>query len=134
MNPYAHLYKKVKSLLQHEANLTPADKQMNEWVVTLQMAPDLKLLVGKGGVNTIFYKFGTGERKLCYPDEILEKLDRLARKKFWFYTADGTPFLTLNGALASPPSGYVIGVSDKPKKLYKATPSLSGIIWKSYEN
>lgn len=84
-NPYRHLLSKVTALLKLEARMSPEERADNQWQLLVKFC-GTQVTVGKGGVNTIFYVLGAkGQRKLCYPDDILEKLSTLSQQKYWRY-------------------------------------------------
>lgn len=84
-NPYAHLARQVRALLRVEMLFSPDERQNIEWVLQVGVHGE-KVVVGKGGANTIFFTFGSGKRQICFPDRILAILDKLARQPFVLYT------------------------------------------------
>ena len=128
VNPYKHLYIKVRALLNAESKLNPDERKANEWILSCQ-AGAFKIIVGKGDVNTIFYKFGDSARKVCYPDEILEKLERLGKRDYWYYTLGDAIFLSETLALKQKPVGSICGVNESTVTVYRAKPTLTGAEW-----
>lgn len=128
MNPYKSLHSKVRHLINAESKLAPDERKTHEWLLTITV-DGFRILVGKGGVNTIFYSFGKGDKKFCYPDEMLEKLEFLANRKFWFYKVGDARVMTESAALKRPPKGLIVGVNETNSVLYKAKPTLNGVEW-----
>ena len=96
-NPYRHLQSKVRGLLMTEAKLSKEERENNQWQLLFTFAKT-QVIIGKGGINTIFYQFGKkGKRHVCYPDQILDMLEQLAKQKHWRYIvrdASGAPVKT----------------------------------------
>ncbi len=88
MNVYQNTLSKVKLLLKEDDNLTKEQCEMFQWQ-TLAKIPDTNytFLVGKGGVNTIFYSASSQERATCYPEDMLDILSNLAKSKTFVYVA-----------------------------------------------
>jgi hypothetical protein len=82
---------KVKGLLTVEASMSKEDRQAQQWQLLFTI-DNTQYLVGKGGINTMFYTVGSGKRKLCLPHEMLSLLDAWANTKTeWAIAApDGT--------------------------------------------
>ncbi len=130
MQPYRQLLLKVRACLQVEAKLAPDEKKANEWIITVSFN-GTKVIVGKGDVNTIFYQFGEGKRKVCYPDEMLTKLERMAQQEYWTFQQIANKktrtFFSETAALKQEAHGAIIGVRDGASKtLYRARPILDG--------
>ncbi len=94
-----------------------------------------KLVVGKGGANTMFWQVGDGERKLGYPNDLLVLLDRLGRQECVAYLHAGRDeserrVLSREAALRFvPESGArIYGVTERGEKVvaYAARSNLSG--------
>jgi hypothetical protein len=66
---------KVVALLRIESKMGLAERGAQQWQLLVQLNGDECYVVGKGGVNTMFYTVNGGERKLCYPDEMLALID-----------------------------------------------------------
>lgn len=86
MNVFKNTVLKVRALLKEDDNLTKEQCELYQWQLLVKVR-DYTFSVGKGGVNTIFYSASSAERKVCYPDEILELLDNLAKSKVFVYVA-----------------------------------------------
>lgn len=84
MNPYKHLAVKVRALLASESKLSAEERKQNQWQLLVTFA-DTKIMVGKGDVNTMFYQFGEGERKIAFPDTVLDRLEALGTQKHYRY-------------------------------------------------
>lgn len=64
------LNRQFRALMNIEQTLSPAQRKLNQFQL-LATEGLITYIVGKGGANTIFYSVNQGERKLCYPDEML---------------------------------------------------------------
>jgi hypothetical protein len=136
-NPYRHLITKVTALLRTEAKMTADERRANQWQLLVKFC-DTQVTVGKGDVNTIFFQFGNSERKVCYPDQILEKLNTYASQKYWRYELvspgeDSQWFFSLATLKkkVTPEKGMKIyGHTDKKVLLHKAYHALDGYEWK----
>ena len=130
MNPYKILRLKAMALLQLEAQLKPEERKANEWFLTVAFC-DTRVLIGKGDVNTMFYQFGDGQRKVCYPDELLAKLHRLERQAYVAYRVGSKTVFSEKLALKIKPKGSILGLlaDGSSKTAYKAKPTLSGVEW-----
>lgn len=106
---------KVKGLLTVEASMSKEERQAQQWQLLFTI-DGTQYLVGKGGVNTMFYIVGSnGKRKLCLPHEMLDILDGWANTKTeWAIAApDGTLKLRMianekEALKLSPPKDYRI--------------------------
>jgi hypothetical protein len=87
MNPYKNILQKVKALLKEDDQLTAAQCELFQWQQLVKIPGDYVFNVGKGGVNTIFYSASSEDRAVCYPDEILTLLEKLAKGKVFAYAA-----------------------------------------------
>ena len=87
MNPYKNMLQKVKVLLKEDDNLTKTQCEQHQWQLLVKVPGDYSFTVGKGGVNTIFYTSASDDRAVCYPDEMLVILERLAKGKTFVYLA-----------------------------------------------
>lgn len=87
MNVYKNFLNKVKALLKEDDNLTKEQCETLQWQLLIKSPSGRNFYVGKGGVNTIFYSASSKERRVCYPDEILEILERLSKSNVFVYTA-----------------------------------------------
>jgi hypothetical protein len=125
-NPYRHVASKIRRLLESESLMSAEDRQCNQWSL-ITMFCGTRLLVGKGDVNTMFYQLGEGERKVCFPDELLDRLTALGAQSHWrFEVVDSKGKVvkqtwTLKAAMkAEPkPGHWIIGHKDKAHKLYR---------------
>lgn len=86
MNPYKNLLTKVKALLKEDDHLTKAQCEQMQWQLLVKIA-DYQFVIGKGGVNTIFYTASSEERAICYPDEAIALLEKLAKGEVFTYIA-----------------------------------------------
>ena len=132
MNPYQILRKKIEALLAIESKLAPEERKQNEWLLTVRFA-DTQIVVGKGDVNTMFYAFGDGARKLCYPDELLSKLYKLEKQPFARYkvASSGKILFSETAACKSTPKGVIIGIAadGSEKVAFRAKANLKGMEW-----
>jgi hypothetical protein len=131
MNPYRILHQKLTACLRLEAKLTKEEREANEFSLLVRFG-DTKMVVLKGGVNTIAYTMGDGERQVCYPDEMLEKLDTLAKREFWYFEVGGRIRFSVGTLLKKPPGKLtrIVGVGENGKKLaYVAKATFDGAEW-----
>lgn len=85
MNPlFRVMAAKVKSLMLHEHRLTQEEKKCQQWQLLFQI-DGIQFIVGKGDVNTMFYIVGDEERVICYPDELMEKIQEWNKAKYTSY-------------------------------------------------
>ena len=74
----------LRAQLRLEATLDPADLPATMWQAMVEFS-GTSVTIGRGGVNTCFYTFGKGERKVDYPAKLISLLDRLAKQPYPFY-------------------------------------------------
>lgn len=86
MNHYANILKKMKALLKEDDDLTKEQCEVHQWQLLAKIA-NYTFVVGKGGVNTIFYTRSSVDRVVCYPDEMLEILEELSKSRIFTYVA-----------------------------------------------
>ena len=89
VNETAALYRtmlaKVRSLMLNEARLSDKLKSAQQWQLLFQI-DGMDIIVGKGGINTMFYILGTGgKRVICYPDELVDKIKKWSQRKYTAY-------------------------------------------------
>lgn len=88
MNTYQNTINKVKLLLKEDDQLTKEQCEMYQWQLLAKVpGTDYTFVVGKGGVNTMFYSASSAERATCYPEDMLEILNELAKSKTFVYVA-----------------------------------------------
>lgn len=87
MNPYKNLLAKIKALLKEDDQLTKGQCEQFQWQLLVKIPGDYTFTVGKGGVNTIFYTASNTNREVCYPEDIIIILERLARNEVFTYAA-----------------------------------------------
>jgi len=93
MNYYLNTLNKVKSLLKIDDTLTKEQSEVFQWqlLVDCPACEDYKFVIGKGGVNTIFVVTDSLQqvtsRRVMYPDQALELLTKLSRRKAYCYLA-----------------------------------------------
>ena len=141
LNPYAHLHSKITRLLQAEAKLSADERKANQWQLRVAFC-GTHVTVGKGDVNTIFFQFGEdGQRMVCFPDEILARLEKLRKQPAWRYelvTPKGSKqFWSLDALMkkVAPARGYKIygltGVGEPVRKLlHTAKQGLDAYEWR----
>ena len=142
VNQLQHLYAKCKALLNLESRLSAQEVELNQWQLFANHN-GLQYIVGRGGANTCFYKIGEAERKVCYPQELLDFLKQRASDKFVsysIYTKDKKlvkrNILSLDDALATKPKYagmWLVGVTPTGKKrLYFSVAGLKANEWQRY--
>lgn len=127
-NPFAQLKQKLVACLKIEAKLEAAEREANQMSFLVKIGNTQAVLV-KGGVNTIGLTLGNGKRKIMFPDEALETLDKLAKRPHWYYEVGSATVFSLGTVLKREPTGpqKIIGVGPKGRAvLYVAKPTLSG--------
>jgi hypothetical protein len=140
---YRAMLSKVKALLKVESPHSKDERSAQQWQLLFQI-DGTQFIVGKGGVNTTFYTVGDGERKLCYPDELLEFLESLVRKAtpvFAIYSKTGkklkSGILSENDALNEDATVgcYIVGMSNgKKKRLYVRKRGLFDVVWQPFKS
>lgn len=135
-NPYRHLASCVRAFLRVEITLGAEDRSRSSAFFRVDFA-DTYMVVGKGGVNTLFWQFGEGKRKIGYPNDLLALLDKLSRQSHVMYLVD-IPYLnepprrvvTHKAALHLPPSRNStikgVNVDGSTELLYEARLNVSG--------
>ena len=81
---------KVLTLIKAEAKMNQKERGCQQWQLFFQIKGFGDYLVGKGGINTMFYTVNGGERVLCYPNDMLELIAK------WAQEASVTRFVILN--------------------------------------
>lgn len=81
---------KVFQLLQAESKLTTQERSCNQWQLLFQIKGCGDIIVGKGGVNTMFYTVNNSERKLLLPEAMLDKIDQ------WIIKTEVTTYTVVN--------------------------------------
>lgn len=139
-NNLKHLLTKVKYCLYLESKLSAEERVAHQWQM-LTTHGGLQYIVGKGGANTCFYTIGTQERQLCYPDELVKVLTRLASQKYACYAIcdksknilrDGLQTLEQAKGIKPKRAGlYLVGIDARGKKhrLYYSSAGLVDNTW-----
>lgn len=139
---FKHMRTKVRLLLNAEAKMTAEERKAQQWQLLFQIR-GTQYVIGKGGVNTMFYVVGDQPRVLCYPDELLAAIDFWDKKKYSeyaIYTKDGKPIetgiKTEKEALAktAPTGSFIVAVAGTKKvRKYVMSMSLIKNAWKPYK-
>ena len=79
----AILRKQVKALLTVEDMFEGPE---HSWIVNYKSPSGLEYVIGKGGKNTMFYVLGDGERKICYPNDLLDQT-RIFHEAYYIKTS-----------------------------------------------
>jgi len=135
---------KVFRLLEAEAKMNVAERRAQQWQLLFQIDGHGQYIVGKGGVNTMFYKVGDAERELCLPADLLDKIDTwvaLAGQITYCIMRDGKVIkrnLSESEAKTykkAQVGDYLCSISDgKRRRLMKMSKGLMGkSAWKPYE-
>lgn len=137
-NPYRHCAVKVRALFQSEARMSPEERRQNQWTLLIKFGTT-QIVVGKGDVNTVFYTLGAdGERKICYPDSLLENLTALGNQSHWYYELErpNRPLkhywkLASLQRLIVPDKGYrVYGIGKTREQVLRGYKGLDGYEWR----
>lgn len=134
---------KVLTLIKAEAKMSQKERGCQQWQLLFQIKGFGDYLVGKGGVNTMFYTVNGSERVLCYPNEMLEIIQK------WTNSASEVKYLVLNtegvqvreyASLEEAKdfkakAGYFIArlAEGKKKKLFVRKAGLVNKTWKAIE-
>src|SRR5690606_30866923 len=51
------------------------ERESQQWQLLVQLPKVGNVIVGKGGINTMFYIYGDSPRELCLPDALFDVLD-----------------------------------------------------------
>lgn len=130
-NPYKNLLTKVRALLNADLRLNRAQIEQHQWMLMVKVA-DQQILIGKGGVNTMFYQFGSHKRKVCGPMDMIDLLKKLSRRRYQIFRVGTTIFWSEKSALKQEPvkakqiEGYR---NEEWVPLYKSAGSLAGRSW-----
>lgn len=136
--------RKVKGLMDIELEQPKEVRECQQWQLLFQIPSMGQVVVGKGGINTMFYIVADGERVLCLPDKMLEQID------IWIALASATTYAILNSekkaikrnlskaeakAYPAKPGQYLGEVKDgKRKIIMKRVKGLMGNSWKAVGN
>ena len=143
-NQLKHMLTKAKYLLYLESKLAAEDVAQNQWQL-LASHHGVIYIVGRGGANTCFYKIGDQERQICYPNDLVKFLTKLASQKYASYSVYSKErkllkkgFISLDEALAYKPKGagmWIVGVTqdNKKRKLYYSVSGLRSNDWVKVE-
>jgi len=143
MNLYKNTLQKVRHLLKEDDNLTKEQCNKFQWQLLIKLDDTpYTFLVGKGGVITIFYSASSLERSVCYPEEILELLEKLSKTDVFIYSAldknKKEIGFSYSKSLAKklPKTKYVYSVDFKGKRkliLKKSTDLFGNKVWEKIE-
>ncbi len=133
MNPYAQLAKQARALLRLELEFSPEERAKSSWLSQIEFC-GTKIVLGKGGANTLFYSLGNGERQIGYPNVVVDMLDRLSRQPYVLYVVQvGSKHATRfdrDQALAFKPvagaSIFGVALDGSKHPAYRAKSALSG--------
>jgi hypothetical protein len=133
--------RKVKALMDIELEQPKEVRECQQWQLLFHIPSMGQVVVGKGGINTMFHIVADGERVLCLPDKMLEQID------LWISLASATTYSVLNAekktikrnlskaeaqAFQAKPGHYLAEVKDgKRKILAKRVKGLMGTSWKA---
>lgn len=67
---------KVVGLLRVEAKMSIKERENQQWQLLYQIKGFGDYIVGKGGANTMFWIKDNGERSLCYPNDMIQLIDK----------------------------------------------------------
>lgn len=139
---YKAMLAKTRGLLKVESTHSEKQRKAQQWQLLFSI-DGTQYIVGKGGVNTTFYKVGDGERKLCYPEELLTFLEALTRKKYSsyaIYSKDGKPLetgiMTEADALKKKASvgSYIVALNDGKKiRLFIMQAGIFKPVWQPFK-
>lgn len=85
---FTNTLKKVNALLKVDSNNEHDLSKNLQWQILVQCNEHpWKFIVGKGGINTIFYTHSSEARKVVYPADIKKIMKQLAKRKDYCYEA-----------------------------------------------
>lgn len=135
--------RKVKALMDIELEQPKEVRECQQWQLLFQIPTLGQVVVGKGGINTMFYIAGKAERVLCLPDKMLDQID------LWIALASATTYTVLSSekkavkrnlskaealAFKAKVGQYLAEVKDgKRKIIMKRVKGLMGNSWKAVE-
>ncbi len=135
LNVYKNCAYKLRALLSSDSALKASECDQMQWQL-LYKVPNCEwnFVIGKGGVNTIFYSNSSLERNVCYPEDAKELLANLSKTEVFCYKALDKKkivlgyFLLEKEALNCKNARYVASVSFKGKTttLWKKQKDLFG--------
>ena len=138
---YRAMLAKVKALLRIETAHNKEERSAQQWQLFFEI-DGIQFIVGKGGVNTMFYSVGKGDRVLCYPEELLTFLEELVHKKYSSYAICDSSGKVLRSGLMSeeealkkkaPVGSFIIAYGDgKRFRLYVRQTGLFKEVWKPF--
>ena len=136
---YRAMLAKVRYLLKVESDHDVETRKQQQWQLLFTVEDGVQYIIGKGGVNTMFYQVGEQERVLCYPEELMNFLEELVKAKYTSYAVHHEPsdrrssgIISLALALKkkAPVGSYILGFSDGAEvKLYKRKKTLFKEDW-----
>lgn len=140
---YRSMLSKVRALLKIELPHNAEDRKLQQWQLLFTI-DGIQYVVGKGGVNTMFYQIGIANRKLCYPEELLQLLESFTRRKVSSYAiCDPKGKVVLSGLMSEedalkkkPKIGYfIVGFVDGKKvRLYVGQTGLFKPVWTPFQH
>lgn len=138
---YRSMLSKVKALLKVEAGHNATERSAQQWQLLFDV-DGVQFIIGKGGVNTMFYTVGTADRVLCYPDELIEFLERLIRSKYASYAiCNASGKIVISGLLSeeaalkkkAPVGAYIIAFENGKKvRLFVREKGIFKDVWNPF--
>ena len=136
---YRAMLSKVRYLLKVESDHDMETRKQQQWQLLFTVDEGIQYIIGKGGVNTMFYQVGENERVLCYPEELMNFLEGLTKAKYTSYAIASHDGEKLRVGLVSleaakkkkaPVGSYIVGLNDgKAQRLYKRKKTLFKEEW-----
>lgn len=143
MSIFNSLYNSVKFLLKEQDTMNNEQRKQSQFTLLI-VVHSIQYVVGKGGLNTMFYIVNKGERKVCYPEEMLKIIkswDKAEQTAFFVY--DGVARSIVSGPYASVEEAQqceakkeykIVGNGKSKAVLYKSAINLNKQrVWKKYD-
>lgn len=143
MSLFKVMRQKVVGLLKVEAKLSIKERECQQWQLLFDVKGWGSYVVGKAGANTMFWSKDGSERALCYPNDMVELIDKwieASSKPQYAIVVDKKRVATVATAAEAlkykaPVGAYIFKIDSGTKtKVYKRTQSLMGKTWKPLKN
>lgn len=124
-------------LIAIEEQLPDTRRSTSQWQVLTTVGKH-NVIVGKGGMNTIFYQIGNQEMCYVYPHQMKTILNTWVRTGYLFYVIARDKkvlrtYKTLNEAKSNKAETYVgsylVGVGETNRRLFRLRKTLLGVDW-----
>lgn len=133
-HPFRNLLVKTRALLNADLRLHQSRIPAHQWQLLVQI-DDQTVMVGKGGMNTMFCQFGKdSKRRIMGPMDMIDMLKWHAKQRYVLYKIGKVVVWKEKTALKTAPKrGLVISglrADGKYEDLWEAHQTLTGTEWK----